>query len=1196
MLEVINVLSNEEIKRRMSSLHNHTSKSLLDATISAEELIKQACDLGFNAVAITEHGNMFSIIDGYKAAQKLGIKFIAGCEIYETTDMSYKEKDSDRYHLLLLAKSKKGLVNLNKIVSMGFLEGFYVKARVDLALLSQYSEDIIAMTACLGSRIDRLLYDGRCSCCTNTKIECSNFEPKWDEAIEWVNKYKEIFGDNFYIELQSHDTEGSAKANPRLLKLAQMTNTKFTITFDTHMKDGSDTSRDIHRMFLKIGQDREDADNQIIETYNGCWQQTIEEVHKVMDKHIGYENVELGIDTTDEISSQCDLTIDLHQDLMPNVDIPAPYASPIEYLKHLVDEGWYKRGFDKFSKDKRVEYRQRLDFELAMLEYLDYSNYFIMNAIFIAKCRERQIPLGYSRGSGANTLVFFTIGVTEVDSIRWDLEFSRFANKGRKGSPADYDIDMSQLKRAEALEILSELFEKVESVEELAKDILKKHKLKYEIVGKNTSEILANLLSLPKQINNEITRALSNQKLETKIAQVITFNSATPKVCIRDLGKVFDEEGIYNIPYKIRDKISKLIPDDPNKKMTIERALESSAELRKFAEKYPKLFEYTKALQNLPKSAGCHASAVLVTPRPLVEFGALMYNKDGNVMFQLEMHNAMDDIGLVKLDFLGLKTLDVVDLTLKLAGLTWADISLDTLDLDDKRVFEEIFNQGNTLGVFQMETPVPTDMFVKMKADSVEDVFAVNAMNRPAILSVGMDKVYIDIKKNPHKAKYIHEDLRSIFEKTNSIMLYQEQALKCFRLADFPEDETDVARRAIGKKKEEVMKTLFAKFTAGLRKRGWTEDQIEALWKLIAAQAEYSFNRGHSVSYGLLAYLTAWLKLYYPVEFMTALLTSEIGDYKNTTKYIDECFKMDISVTPPNINSSLRAYTMVGKKILFGIESIKGVGEKAVDIILNERDNNGDFKSITDFISRCKVDITTIISLIKSGAFGRKKEDLLLKFADFRFEKKEYKYVKTLPKKEILLDMKIIKDTSQIKGKENKEAVLEKYNKFREIKFNKEAKQKYKDHMENFREKYMDTPEMYEFETLSIFINGTPFDKHREHFESFYDYQDSDRIILCGTITDVKNKKQRKGGRMAYVSLLTFDGVLEGLIFNTQYQEYVDLIKKGTNIVILGNRSGEQFIIEKVKSFDVWKSEKLVEKDLKEKVFKGGKGNVKLGN
>lgn len=1054
---------------------------------------------------------MSSMIEGYKKAKELGIRYIFGVESYETSDMSYKEPDADRYHLILLAKSEKGLKNLFRIVSESYTRGFYGKPRTDLALLNKYSEGIICLSSCLASRLSRALVKARCSCCSDDVVECLNGEPDWQLALKYVEEYKMVFGDNFYIELQSHDTEAQTLANQRLLKLALETNTRYTITFDTHLRDGSDLQRDIHAKFLKIGDGREAK-----EIYSGCWQQTMEEVHEIMDKQIGYEYVEIAIDTSDYIAEQCNVEYELHQDLMPHIEIPKQFKNEQDYLKHLVRQGWIERDFkNRLTSEQKKIYKQRIEEEFEVLDYLGYCSYFIMTKQLIDKFKEREIPLNYGRGSAAGCLILYVLGITEVDSVRWDLDFSRFANRGRKGSVADIDVDVSKRRRQEALDITVEMF------------------------GREN------------------------------VAQVATFNSLSPKVCIRDLGKVFHHEGIYNLPNTIRDNIAKLVPDDPNEKMTIEKAMELNPDLLKYAKEYPLLFEYTKYLQNLPKSIGTHASAVLITPKPIVEFAPIMLNKDENIMSHLEMHNAMDDIGQTKLDLLGLNSLDVVDDALKFSGLTWKDVDINTLELDDKDVLREIYSKGNTLGVFQMEKQTCIEMFQGMDEVTIEDVFAICSLNRPATLSIGMDKIYLHNKRHPEDAKYIHDDLKPIFERTNAICLYQEQALKVFGLAGFDESERDVARRAISKKKADVMAKLWEQFKDGLLSRSWNEEQIKEIWDLIEAQSTYSFNASHSLSYGLLSYLTAYLKYHYPKEFMTALLISEIGNYQETTKYINEARRMGINVVEPDINKSQREYSIDGGNILFGLESLKGVGTSATTTILEERANK-QFDNLEDFINRCNVGKTTTIALIKSGAFGSNKDEMLTEYANLLFEKREFKPVKSFPKKATMLELRLIKTDEDFK---DKETCLSKYNEYKHSLFIEEQQRRYDKHMSEFKEKYMSNPEMYEFSTLSIFLHGHPLDKYLEIFTPFEDAEDGDIKMIGGTISEIQNKKQKNGQKFVFINILTPHGVAECTVFASNFTKYQQMITRGNNIIVKARRSGKSFIVDKMKTLESWERE-----------------------
>ncbi len=1117
----------------MASLHNHTDKgSILDSILTVDELVEQAKEFGYKAVAITEHGTLHTFVDFYKKCKEVDIKPIIGVEAYETSDMDYKESDADRYHLLLLAKNEIGLQNLFKLVSESYSRGFYQKPRIDRDLLETYSEGLICTSSCLASRLMRLLQQGFCPCCKLGNSvhaeDCDNqeiFEPKWKEAEKELKEYKRIFGDDFYIELQSHDTHDQRVGNQRILELATRTNTKTILTFDSHMKDSEAKTLDIHAKFIQISQ----SGREVGETYKDTCQQSMERIYQIMSKQIGVSELEDAIRNTGELADKCNIEIELGKTDLPHIDVPEGYKSDVDYLKQLLDEGWKKRKLHLQPKHITKQYRDRLNEELVVLEELGYIGYFLMLKKIIEMIKEQGIPYGYSRGSGGNCLVLWVLGVTEIDSIKWNLDFTRFANLGRKGSMADYDLDISKNKRWKVLELTEKMFG------------------------------------------------------HEHFAHIATFNSLSAKVCIRDLGKVFHEEQIYDLPYKVRDKIAKMI----NTGQTIDEALEQSNEMRKFEKQYPLLFEYTKVLQNKPKSIGCHASAIIISNKPVTAYGATMLNKDGKPMLQLEMENA-EEVGLLKFDYLGLNSLDTIDNTLKFIDKTWDYIDLSTMNLYDQNVFHEIYTKGNTLGIFQMESYVAQGLCREVAPNDIEDIFAINAMNRPAILSIGMQNVYIKNKRNPKEITYLHEHLKPIFEQTYGIMLYQEQALKVLRLAKFSESETDNGRRAIGKKKEHVMIKLKEQFDEGLRSLGWQEEQIEELWEILKVQSTYSFNRGHSCSYGLLSYVMAYLKHHHPVAFMCALLISEIGNYEETSLYMDECNRMNIQIQPPNINKSEALYTIDDTEILFGLNSIKGVGEKASEVILNERILLGDYADIEDFVKRTKVDIATTVALIKSGAFGQNKDELLNEHCLLMFEGKEYVPVKTLPTKAKLVEYGLLKEGGKFA---NKAEGLEVYNSWKQLKHQEAQMVKLKAHMKEYKSKYMQNAEMYEFETLSIFLNGSPFDNYKSYFKPFEDYLDgTEKCLVGGTIINVDRKKG-KFGQYAYIEVLTLDGVYEGMCFSDVYTENTDLIQKGTNVVCLVKKTGEQFIVKKIKPFNKWKLDiKLKEQRQKTKEKSDGNG------
>jgi len=750
-----------------TSLHNHTKYSILDAIPSPEELIKQAKDFGYSSISISEHGNMFSIIDAYKHAKELGLKYIPGVEVYECDDITYKyrNKETPRFHLSLLAKSNEGYINLNRIVTAGYLEGFYFKPRIDLNILKKYSKDVVCLSACFAGKLSAMLYNNN-----------------YTLAKLWANYYKNIF-ENYFLEIQCHKTEEQSILNQKIVRLSETTGIPFVVTFDTHMLKKE--HQKIHQAFIRISQDRE-----VDEMYEGCWQVDPDELFKIMSSQIGSDYAKEAIKNTDVIANMCNVEIQLHQNLMPHVEIPPEYKTDTDYLKQLVNEGWKEKGFDKLPEEKRNIYLQRVRHEMEILDYLGYSSYFIMLKRYLGEAKKRNIPMGISRGSGGNCLNLYLTGITSVDSIKWNLDFERFGNKGRLGSLADYDADVAKSRRSEMIDIAIELF------------------------GRDN------------------------------VAQMATFNSLSPKVCVKDLGKVFDEEGIYNLPYKERENISRLIPDKVNnEKVKIEQVLEQTPKLQEYEKLYPLLFEYTKVLQNLPKSVGCHAAAIAVTDKPLINYCALMNNKEGNPMIQLDMYDAMDDLGIVKIDVLGIKTLDVVDDTLKLTGLTWNDIDINKLDLEDPKVYESTYKNGNTLGIFQVESAEAIDMCIQCQCNSMQDVIAVNAANRPGTKEMFPDYVYN--KFHEDKRGLINNELIEITKDANYVLLYQEHFLKIFEIAGFSEEERDTARRAIGKKKPDVMKKLEFQFKEGLIKRGWNKQQIIEMWDLMLRQANYSFNKGH---------------------------------------------------------------------------------------------------------------------------------------------------------------------------------------------------------------------------------------------------------------------------------------------------------------------------------------------------------------
>lgn len=1090
-------------------LHVHTAQgSLLDSILTVEDAVKFAHNNGQKAMALTDHGSMTSFVNFVKECNKYNIKPIIGNEIYEVDDMWEKSDTKDysqsRYHMILLARTQQGFKNLIKITSVARTEGLYKKPRIDMKYLKENNlgEGIICLTACQAGRLSKYLVSG-----------------KYSEAEKFIGNLKDIF-DYVVCELQSHCTEEQAAANKLIYEFSQKNNLPYTITTDAHML--SDALKESQAMFVEIGEGRE-----VGESYTDCYLQTENEIYQKLSSQFSKEVIQKGIDETVNISDIVEnIDIGLNKgNIMPKIDIEDGYESHEEYLRHLVFSTFDEK-FGHMSKEDQEIRRQRIETELPVLYAVDYTDYFIMLYMLAKEARKRGIPLGYSRGSGANCLCLFMLNVTQIDSVRWELDFSRFTNLGRK-SMADFDWDISKRRRKEMIEISEELF------------------------GKEN------------------------------VAPICTFNTLSTKVAIRDVGKVLDEREYSpyykQIPYKLRDEVSKMIPtiktlndlgEEEEKDVLLKDILSKNEKLKEVYDKFPLWFKYVMDLEGLPKSMGRHAAGTLITPTPVINYCALCYDSDKNIMIELEMHNAMDDLGLIKMDYLGLETLDIIDDTLKMAGITWKDVDINHLDLNDKEVFDKVYKNGNTVGIFQMESAEARRMCIEAKADDVEDIIVVNAANRPGTKE--SFPIYCENKLHPENVKVLHEDLRKLFSKTHYILLYQEQALQLFRHAGFPEDQVDNARRAIGKKKKDVMAKLEVDFRRGLISQNWNNEQLIEIWQLMLKQAEYCFNRGHAVAYGLLSYLTAYLKVHYTIYFMAALLTSKSDKVQKISIVINDCKRLGINVSPPNVNKSNKEFTAIQEKneILFGLLAVKGLGDSIVCKIIDNRP----YTNMNDFFERI-ADKSAIITLIKAGALPTKDKMITLKkYANCLFERKDYTPVTTIPSPySKLIPLGLNVDNYRENKKVNKVLLLNDYNKVKERIYKEEQNEKYKRHMIEFQEKYAQDEYMWEFDTLSMFLTNDPLKDAYKYTKTDWDMVvDGDKTTLFCVIVDIKRKKDKNGNQFAYLDLYTPFGIIEATIWSSQLKQYSDYIKKGNCLAILGRKREEHFFVEKVKPYNMW--------------------------
>ena len=726
------------------NLHVHSAQgSLLDSILTTQQIVDYAKRNNQVAIALSDHGAMHANINLVNDCQKAGIKPITACEIYECNNHLEQNPDDKYHHLLLIARTTNGLHNLYKIVSEGYINGFYRKPRVSVQWIKDngLGNGIICLTACQAGRVSRYLEAGM-----------------YKEAEEFVNLLKDTF-DYVSIEIQSHPTDIQLKMNTLIWHFAQHIGLNYVITSDAHMERADQL--DTHSIFVGISQDRE-----VGESYVGCHLQNEDDIFKYLGNWNLERVIQKGIDETVHIANMVDDNIDYEINkgtVMPQAHIPDGYDLE-SYFRYLVYSTFDEK-FGHMSDIEKQKRRDRIEEEIPVLKELDFLNYLLIQHEFCNECDKRGIPRGYSRGSAANCLCVFMLGITQIDSVRWDLDFSRFANIGRRGSVADIDLDISKSRRQESIQVLCDIF------------------------GAD------------------------------HVAPMATFNTLSTKVAIKDIAKVLNEKEdspyFGKIPYSVRDEIAKMIPtvrtlndlgEEEEKETLLKDLVGKNEKLDKYYKQFPLLFKYVMELEGLPKSRGRHASGTLLTPKPIIHYSPLCLDNDKNVMSMFDMHICQDTkggMGLCKEDLLGLETLDIIDMALKNAGLTWKDVDINHIDLEDKRVYDEVYKTGNTINVFQMESFDARNMLIAAQADNIESVIVVNAANRPGTKDSFPD--YCKNKLNPNESKVIHPDLKQLFSQSADVLMYQEQALSLLRYAGFPEEKVENGRRAIGKKIESEM-------------------------------------------------------------------------------------------------------------------------------------------------------------------------------------------------------------------------------------------------------------------------------------------------------------------------------------------------------------------------------------------------------
>ncbi|MFW5731331.1 MAG: DNA polymerase III subunit alpha, partial [Desulfonatronovibrionaceae bacterium] len=866
-------------------LHCHTEYSLLDGAIRIDDLCSRASQLGMPAVSITDHGNLFGALTFYLTARKYGLKPIIGCEVY-VAHGKLTEKNQTRYHLVLLAMNIQGYQNLIKLVSKGWLEGFYYKPRVDRDALKKHSAGLIALSACLQGEVQHVL-------------QRKGFNQAQSVAME----YADIFPDRFYLEMQANGIKEQEAVNHELIKMSGRTGLPLIATNDCHYLTADDVQAHDVLLCIQTNARVDDPSRMRFDT-SELYFKTREEMDRA------FSHCPQAMENIGRVIDRCNLELETDQPHFPRYE-PVREKTLDEEFRTLAKEGLEQRLKKLAYVSDAGPYQERLEQELDIICSKGYPGYFLIVQDFINWAKSKGIPVGPGRGSAAGSLAAYALGITDLDPIRYTLLFERFLNVERASMP-DIDVDFCYDRREEVIRYVSE---------------------KYG---------------------------------HESVAQITTFGAMKAKAVVRDVGRAM------GLSLARVDKIAKLIPDEL--KMTLDKALEREADLRQMVEEdkeVARLMDICRRLEGLVRHPSTHAAGIVISDRAMQEYLPLYKGKKGEVVTQYDMKR-VEKVGLIKFDFLGLKTLTVISNTLeqiKAANKSVPD--MNSIPLDDKETYK-LLGQGQTDGVFQLESSGMRTVLTDLKPNCFEDIIALLALYRPGPLKSGMVNDFIQRKHGEIPVEYPHPDLEPILKETYGVILYQEQVMKIAQvLAGYSLGDGDMLRRAMGKKEPAVMAQQRSKFLQGARKNNVPEDKAEYIFDLMEKFAGYGFNKSHSAAYALISYQTAFLKAHFPHEFMAALITSEVNNTDKVMAHMNACRDLNIEILPPCINTSQAGFSAEQGKVLFGLTGIKNVGAGAINMIIRERNQNGPFASLLDFCTRIssrKVTKRVLEMLIKSGA------------------------------------------------------------------------------------------------------------------------------------------------------------------------------------------------------------------------------------
>ncbi len=1058
-------------------LHVHTEYSLLDGSNKINEYVARVKELGMNSAAITDHGVMFGCIDFYRAAKAAGIKPILGCEVYVAPgsrfDREIGQAEDRYYHLVLLAENNHGYENLMKIVSKAFVDGFYYKPRVDMDLLQEYHEGIIALSACLAGEVAKNITRGM-----------------YEEAKSAALRYEKIFGKgNFFLELQDHGIPQQQRVNQQLLRMSQETGIALVATNDVHYT--YDTDAEAHDILLCV-QTRKLLSDENRMRYEGgqYYVKSPEEMAEL------FPYIPEALENTQKIADRCEVEIEFGVTKLPKFDVPAPYTS-WEYLNKLCYDGLKER----YSGDL-TELEKRLEYELGVIKTMGYVDYFLIVWDFIRFARDHDIMVGPGRGSAAGSLVSYTLGITKLDPIKYNLLFERFLNPERVSMP-DIDVDFCFERRQEVIDYV---------VEKYGKD---------------------------------------------RVVQIVTFGTMAARGVIRDVGRVMD------LPYAQCDAIAKMIPEELN--ITIDKALKMNPELKNLYttdETVKKLIDMSRRLEGLPRHTSMHAAGVVISQKSVDEYVPLARASDGSIVTQFTM-TTLEELGLLKMDFLGLRTLTVIQKAVKLIEKNKGiSLDMDHVDYNDKAVYD-MLGAGKTEGVFQLESAGMTSFMKELKPESLEDVIAGISLYRPG----PMDFIpqYIEGKNNPDSIHFLCPQLEPILSATYGCIVYQEQVMQIVRsLGGYTLGRSDLVRRAMSKKKAAVMEKERQNFVYGNEEegvpgcvnRGISEEIANKIYEQMMDFAKYAFNKSHAAAYAVVAYQTAYLKCHFPVEFMAALMTSVIDNPPKVADYILSCRRMGIAILPPDINKGDSTFSVDGGGIRYGLSAIKSIGKPVIESIVAERNQRGDFTSLRDFIERMTgkdVNKKAIENFIKAGAFdelpGNRRQKMMV-------------YAQ-------ILDAIVQEKKNMMAGQMSLFDFV-----------SEEEKTAYEIHMPDVEEYPKEAKLAFEKEVLGIYISGHPLEEYetcwRKNISAVTtDFmpdeesgqpkvRDGQQVIVGGMITEKTIKYTKTNKVMAFLTLEDLLGTVEIVVFPRDYEKNVRLMEIDEKVFIKGRVSVEEERASKV--------------------------------